>query len=266
MLPIARNEAKHNVVIYENIAGQALSGQIWTLKRLLHEQLEHNPDNCLKALELTLKPLRLFYISEPGSSHLTDSKGQMTWRDVFPDIFRKLEPFEMKEEREWLKLPSRMLPDPLEHINNFLDEMRGRVMHSRIHGDLNLTNIIVGLNGHFAPDNVFLIDLANSKSDAVTACDLARLECEFWQETFPEISENDLTCEETVNMFVLIRDCIDGRSGILNDSIESMEYNIVNWINEIRKEANQTLSYNMRDYKMADYMTALYFTHLKSLS
>ncbi len=266
MLPVSGNKPKHNVIVYQNVAEQVLTGHVWTLKRLLKEQLADNLDNCLQALEDTLKPLRLFYTSEPGSARLTDHLGRGTWTAIFPAVQNKLKQVENRANPQWLSGFQRSLPDPFRHAPDFLNERLGRVLHSRIHGDLNLTNVLIGLNGWFGPEKVFLIDLANSQRDAVTALDLARLECEFWHEIFAQLGGERISVAERANVFVAIRDCLDGRTCTLESSLPKAGQNVLSWVKKIREEAYRTLAGNQPDYHMADYMTALYLTHLRCLA
>ena len=266
MLPVPKNKPEHNVIIYENVAGKVLTGKCWSLKKFLKQQLPNNLNNCLKALEYTLEPLRLFYVGEPGRAYFTDSQGRGTWGDAFSKVQNNLEEIKQQTNPKWLSGFQRQLPDPFKDISDCLKEQRGRLLHSRIHGDLNLTNIFVGLTGRYRPEKIFLIDLTNSQRDTVTAMDLSRLECEFWHEIFValELEGKNWTDTERLNTFVTIRDYLDGRTR--EGQFSEIEWNALSWVNKIRQGAFDMLSPSQSEYCMEDYMTALYLTHLQCLT
>lgn len=271
MLPVHENNRSHNVTIYNNAAQYVLAGHLWTLKQLLREQLFHSRNNCKDALEGLLDPLCLFYTSEPGGIRLSPKAGGTTWHDAFPQISHNLPEIREYSDIDYLKSLNPSLPNPYQSLENYLDDFCGRVLRSRIHGDLNLTNILVGLTGNYRPNKVFLIDLALSQDDAVTALDLARLECEFWHEVIASWEGNDrnnYTDNEWIRFFWKVRDCLDGRTriGDVDPSIPSVMCNSLMWVNELRKQAMDVLKVGGKEYKMADYMTALYLTHMRSLA
>ena len=268
MRPLRDNKPEHGVVIYENVAEQALSGYVWTLEEFLNKQLANNLENSLLALKKVMRPLSLFYTSEPGAARLADDKGQSTWESAFPDWSKKLAQAKKNAPREWRDFVDPTIPDPFEYADKFMSELHGRTLRSRIHGDMNLTNALVALNGQYAPEQVFLIDLANSQPDALTLLDLTRLECEFWHEIFaasPAEDRQGVSEMEWPSIFVTVRDYIDGRTTGLPDTLSPFALNAATWINTIRKEAFRILGSYQQEYGMADYMTGLYLTHILSL-
>ncbi|HEX3045590.1 MAG TPA: hypothetical protein VHY08_12600, partial [Bacillota bacterium] len=152
------------------------------------------------------------------------------------------------------------LPNPVYQFDKICNQRPGRVQRSRIHGDLNLTNILIGVDGNYAPEIVFIIDLANSCDDAVTAQDFARMEAEFWVETFTEATDRTMSDEKRVAAFVKLQ---------LKQPIECSSQlikNAVAWVNGVRREAYNRLGNGIQNYKMEDYMWALYYHFLRTFT
>lgn len=268
ILPMRGNHREHGVVIYQNSAAQASTGRIWTLRELLHKQLSHNPGNCTLALDKVLDALRLFYQAEPGSARLASAGGGTLWKDSFPALNHQLDGLQAAYEKpgEWRGEHS--LPNPFTEAKRYLSEPRGKILCSRIHGDPNLTNFLIGLNGKYEPERVFIIDLADSRHDMPVALDLARMEAEFWHEVFA--GENDENGQppnpaERLKAFQTWRARLDGRRGETTESGFASAGNAVSWVNRIRDEASRVLAAGQATYAMHDYMVALYLTHLNSL-
>jgi hypothetical protein len=286
ILPLQMNQERHGVVIYQNTMSLTPSGNIVHLKELLHRQLSTNSANCLRALDGAFAALQLFYGAEPGAARMATEAGNvLRWGDLFPAITQQGEKIKEEATRIFIGMNVRSvrfdfdklstcngrkktggLMNPLYDLERRLQETTGRVMFSRIHGDLNLTNILTGLDGRHAPDGIFIIDLANSRSEAPTAIDLARLESEFWHEGFSELNETGAAKESDIlRTMVVVRDWLDRRTTQLPVKLSSLAKNAARWVLEIRREAIRFLKGQQNNYCLEDYMRALYFSHVRAL-
>jgi hypothetical protein len=143
------------------------------------------------------------------------------------------------------------------------------VLRSRVHGDLNLTNILVGLGAAYQPQKLFLIDLAGSADFAVTAFDLARLETEFLHEVFgPVASRQDPAFDEDrcKTMLIAMHDCFAGGTVVVRGDLPMIAERSVSFLQNLREKACDVLRSNLPDYRMQDYVVALYLQHLRSLA
>jgi hypothetical protein len=279
MLPIPGNKREHGVVIYEDIAGQTLSGHVWTLKELLAKQLASNQKNCLTAFEELAKTLALFYAAEPGAARFADQHGgSKRWLDIFPRIEQNIETIREAADRAWndkdlaqfkvrewtsCARDGQRLPSPTAKTEEILKTSTGRIVRSRIHGDLNPTNVLVGMTSGFAPGTVFVIDLAASESDAPTAIDLARLESEFWHGVF---ADQQAQPKEILEQLVLIHNWLNGHIAKPPQTLSSFAAGAQAWLHELRRRAQLSLQLSQKDYCLLDYNTVLYFTHLQALA
>ncbi|GEM_PF-1657553 len=138
---------------------------------------------------------------------------------------------------------------------------QGRTRVSRIHGDLNLGNLLIGLTPNHAPANAFIIDLANCRPAAPTAIDFARLETEFWHEILPTLLTEGKMAEDLVTA----RGMLDFGEGDIK-SLTPLVRNAVLFVNAIRREALKILGADQDEYVLGDYMHALYFLHGRALA
>jgi hypothetical protein len=290
MLPIWGNQSIDGVIIYRDITGLTLNGNVIDFKDLLLRQLKTNPVNCETALKQTFDGLAHFYAGQPGAAYLDKDGLTMRWHDVFPQISHRLEEIEKTVIDDWrdinwniqrLAFPnsdsSNSPPNPFyrksrkekSNIEIRLNNLIGKVMRSRVHGDLNLTNILINLDSQHCPNNIFIIDLANSEENKVTATDFARMESEFWHETFVGLLGKDSEENKTDQMlqsFVAIRDCLDGRLKRLHDSASDLERHCVRFVCLLRQHALSTLRSNDQKYLLNDYFESLFFRHIAALT
>jgi hypothetical protein len=273
MLPMHGNNLSHGVVVYRDASGHTLSGHICTLKDLLDAQLQGRIDNCLKALEKTFETLRIFYTTAPGAASLANKQGQVqAWGDFFGAIRtdrvailagarKAFDNIDWENDRQ-ISLPelgAQILPNPILAVEDILCDITGRSLRSRVHGDLNLTNILVGMSGNRSPETVFVIDLACCKDDVPTAMDLSRLESEFWHVVFAKQGGNLREVASVLNW-------LDGRSNPSSAAISELDNVSRKWLHAIRREAQNRLQFSQNDYCLADYMTALYLCHTRALA
>ncbi len=161
--PLAVMEA-HELILYPAADAHAPGHELLDLETLLKRQCGNNQANCQKAMELTLEGLAEFHSNKPETCH--DS-----WFKYFEKVYEKL-----PELREQLNEP---LCSALAQIG-----IVGWAPMGKIHGDLNLSNIIVTMK-HHAPTHVSLIDFAEARRGAPICIDLARLELALWLDVVP---------------------------------------------------------------------------------
>lgn len=279
LLPIGGNTRSDGVVLYQSVDGLSTSGQWTNLCDLLRDQLAHNPTQCRKALDLSLGALRPFYTTEPGACRIVRDGVMLSWRTEYVFLPKLRDLMARLATHVWpsvdwnqgeVSLPELTshdaIPNPILFLEQELLRRPGRVALSRIHGDLNLTNILITQTPTFTPDKVFIIDLANSIEQGITARDLARFESEFWHEVVPSVSKQEGWGTDpfrTLQGMATIRDGLEGRSefrGVLADS------GVPQFLRSHRQQVGRLLSGGEPDYLLHDYFQCLYFAHLSALN
>ncbi len=279
MLPYGDNNKDDKVIIYRmaNPGGHALD-----LGSLLQTQILSAPENCLRALDCTFQSLDYFYISEAGAAHMAREGEVLRWGDVFGKIEDRLEsqiyPLVAKEWPgvNWRKardiqddeiLPLvRSFPNPLQEkeLHERLDGLTGRIMLSRIHGNVNLSNILIEMNALSNPETAFIINLARYQRDMPTAIDFARIETEFWHQIFAHLGNHSE--QERLEALIAVRDCLEGRRKTLPWGYFPCEDHALRLVCELRTLAARKLRADDDHYCLKDYITALYFSNIQALS
>jgi tetratricopeptide (TPR) repeat protein len=178
-------------------------------------------------------------------------------------------------EKDWEKAPSFdivgrdrqwSLPNPFHSLLFDLHEHTGQVIRSRIHGDLNLTNVIVSLRSDRNIDETFVIDLANSQPNRVLAVDFARLEAEIWRNVFTWSQPEDPSSSQytLLEEFVGIREFLDGMVETLPTRLSKRAWGCAVLVDELRRIAKAHLKTDTA-YLLGDYMECLCFTSLELL-
>ena len=289
MLPILDNRFEDGVVLYRDVSGATATGLIWQTKELFRRQLLGNHANCLEALRSAFKVLDHFYRDEPGAARLTSEGTVLRWADSYPTLAAELPELRELVKPIWPNLdwqakmfappgcggPGRSeLPNPFYFAESRLEELTGRVMLSRVHGDLNLSNILVGLDGSRKAVDVFIIDLSHCTKGSVTAKDFARMESEFWHEVFvPLMQDGGAAVRNAPALFTDIIDYLDadtvahlhvrGYTGPVPGA--RIGDSCVQIIRYLRSHAEESLRGGVANYRLYDYFACLYFTHLSSL-
>lgn len=155
---------RHGLIFYASALAHAPGHELISLETLLKRQLVASPAHCQSALTLTLKGLSLFQAPR------TELSGDV-WFKHFPKVEAKLP--ELQDT----------LPEPLRGALAQIKAV-GFAPLGKIHGDLNLSNILVTMEGQ-APTYVSLIDFADAKAAAPICIDLARLEAALWLDCIP---------------------------------------------------------------------------------
>ncbi len=134
----------------------------------------------------------------------------------------------------------------------------GSVYRSRIHGDFNLTNILVTLNEDTSVSNSYIIDLSHSKADSVLALDFARVEQEMWRR-ISHIEKADLSQAADVTAF------INGDTEELPRTLDAHWLSFAAIVNAVRTAAKQYLGGPDNSSMMRDYFPALLFQGVRFL-
>ncbi len=264
-----------------------------TFSEYLRKNLAAAPRHCAKCLDLAFGALRKFYEMQPGQERGGGEDPLRQWRDALPETWSDLRKEDVARLSEvcgghWVgvdwkqatsfdhhfnwKLP-RSLPNPVAVAKTKLQETTPRILLSRIHGDLNLTNLMVCSYGNGAPEKVFVIDLANTESDRPAALDFARLEVALWLEGFLEVARFTLGSAEEEKWLadlIALRDVVDGRRQHLPETLHLERLRELGaLVTHLRNLAFTTLAPANPQvrvyYILEDYFSCLYFTFLSML-
>ncbi len=283
LLPISGNKLSDGVILYNAAQAVTPQGVCWNLLHLLRTQMQSAPTNCVKALDLAIDALALFHRGEPGTVLPEDNGKVLRWADFvsFPRL--RLKRMFRTARKAWPSVDwasdttfslrgigarTHRIPNPFAALNQRLHSPTGPIRLSRIHGDLNLTNLLFALSATHTPTQALIIDLANSEEARPTAIDFARLESEFWNEGFVgSLSSNDeLAMNESLGLFLQVRDLLDGRRRTAKGLPKGKTEGVLTFVNCLRRRASTVLSPSVTDYMLKDYLYALYFHAMNSLA
>lgn len=290
ILPLRTNQPGDGVIVSEAAATPRTKG-CQTLVRYLRDQLASALGNCRHALEGTIAPLAEFYALKVRSDD-TVGRSREVWLEVFPNLMSQLNLFadaaqrpSWKDgepvDRRWFEAAEHFWPKigwqservplhegedcynpiwaALRMLNNPVEAYFKR---SRVHGDLNLTNLLVCPTEDSTPDAVYVIDFANFEESQVTATDLARLEAAFWHEVyFPHAMDKPNLLEQ----YGKALEYIDGKieKNTLTDDVTRRSAELALCIRKLafkilRPEDKERAA----NYIFQDYFHCLYFSHL----
>jgi hypothetical protein len=269
ILPVHYNKHEHGVVIYEFAGDHASSGTVLDFAEFLDDRFFANPSDCLKALEKVHKALEPLHNGK-ASQHAAGL--ELDWSGLFPKL---TEPGVKKKIRSAVasrrdKLNNKYnLQDPLLCFDR-PPKLAGRAIVSQIHGDLNFSNVLFALDQSNQIHEVFLIDLAHWKQEAITAYDVAVMEMQFWFDCWPKLCEANKRSRtrdvDPVQVMVTVgRFFNDPANNPLNDA-DSKVITVCRFIHRHRSYAQTKLSGASEYYRLADYMTALYLNFLRAFT
>ncbi len=284
ILPLSRNMDSDGVIVYR-VAGTHRLKRSATLATFLVDQLLVANKNCTRCTELFLEPLRYFYDIEPGQILDRSTDGTLhEWRHFFPrlldgaplrelaqrvwaDIDWSQEPLCSVDESSAIGRSLSGRPNPIVWLPKLLSQPTGDVRLSRVHGDLNLTNVLICPDQKGTPVKANVIDLAESKSWCPTACDLARFEAQFWLEVYPRLLQSKKLSEiDRLEDFAAICDYLAGRSESSANVRTEAGTAAMNFVKHLRQQAYDILSPGSASgYVLGDYFHALFFNFLRPL-
>jgi hypothetical protein len=269
------NQPQDELILYQAAEGLSRSGRCTDLGEDLVGRLLHDPERALRSLDRIMSVLCAFYREQPGKRSTTPRGA--TWGEEFPklrddavvqQIAANLEPLAFatgpNQPRAWILPPGsgiRPLPNPLLDYPRRLTEPTLGCWLSRVHGDLNFGNMLIA-----GDDEVFVVDLAQSRTDAVTLTDAARMEVEFWLEVYPEVARQARwSFARMLQARVRLAGLLDrGAGGIWSVGPAEAAWQ---WVGRLRHHAARTVaSHQSGDLFQREYHTALYFTFLRALA
>ena len=284
MLPISGTIPEDNLIIYDAADGISDYRKCKTLKELFLDQIATNPLNCINAIRKLFEVLDPFYSSEPGASRHAIDKKLVSWKNVFRGLSENAVSTRSKiinnlninwpiidwiNEKHFsvkiLNFSSRTLPNPYYYLDNELMKPTNKIIFSRIHGDLNLTNAIVSLKGDHSVQKCFIIDISHCEPKRALAFDFARFESEVIRNILSKFS---LSEEEIITGFISCRDYLDGRDKYYTNVNDNEFQALLKILIEIRQIAFSYLKprkIKTEIYLLEDYYKCLYFHSLNIL-
>jgi Ternary complex associated domain 9 len=249
----------------------------------LQKQFPSNPANCLNVLHRLHDSL--YYLHQHTTTDLSGRvpKGSLRWNHFFPQFIKPeyweglhkvargawkgfAWPLDEEKVASNKTLNNREFANPFAVLTkppSFLGNVEKMPAVSRVHGDLNLSNILVVPSHGLHPIDIILIDLADAEPDQLTAKDYAVLEAEFWREIFSKHLEK-ADEDHAATQFLLIRDYLEGRSDQIG-SEDEFTIPCLRFVQELRKLAYQRLNPKRSGYLLDDYFRCLYFVSLGAL-
>jgi len=259
------NKPEDPFILYRAAGGMTPSGRCINYADYLIWQIKTAPNNCFEVLEQTKGLLWSLYNANSGRLERAPVKWADFWNEAFVnDRRQKIEEIVTDTSGRLLLECGSLLPfsNPMTNLNNYLSHPTGTIWLSQIHGDLNLTNILVLPKQDGSVERVVIIDFACTKGDRPTAIDFVKVEAEFFQEVFPEFFREEATC---MTSFIKIRDYLDGRE--TKKDFDEIEQNIIKWVARLRKYATEYCCPRAGEsYLLNDYFYCLYFYSLNCLT
>ena len=259
------NKPEDPFILYRAAGGMTPSGRCINYADYLIWQIKTAPNNCFEVLEQTKGLLWSLYNANSGRLERAPVKWADFWNEAFVnDRRQKIEEIITDTSGRLLLECGSLLPfsNPMTNLNNYLSHPTGTIWLSQIHGDLNLTNILVLPKQDGSVERVVIIDFACTKGDRPTAIDFVKVEAEFFQEVFPEFFREEATC---MTSFIKIRDYLDGRE--TKKDFDEIEQNIIKWVARLRKYATEYCCPRAGEsYLLNDYFYCLYFYSLNCLT
>ena len=281
--PHDKNKSQDGVIIFPAVPALAQYKKCESLLHLCRIRVVNNPQDCVIALRKLLATLGAeFYKREPGAASFASEGRLSRWESVYPNLATRGVRSDILanastnwREKDWEKAPTfdilgrdgqHSLPNPFHSLLSDLQGHTGQVIRSRIHGDLNLTNVIVSLRSNREIDETFVIDLANSQPNRVLAMDFARLEAEIWRNVFTwsQTKERSPSQDTLLEEFVDIREFLDGMVEKLPTRLSKRARGCAMLVNELRQIGRSYLKTDTA-YLLGDYMECLCFTSLELL-
>jgi hypothetical protein len=270
LLPIDGNVQTDGVILFL-LAGQDHPGMECTaLLKVVQKQLTDALPNCRATLEQTVGCLHHFHWNATWRGSAADSLPR-TWRDVF-----NVDPLNLQKSLDALRntgvvedtklgtmrIRGRTLIDPTIIANKFEDKLLGWCKRGRIHGDLNLTNILCLLDDARKCWAAYIIDFSHSKAEMPIALDYAKVEVELWQHLLYDLdAEGDLPIL-TLN----ILSYLEGRMPLFPRETNVGVMNFLEVLCWWRTKTFEILSSGASArYMMTDYFICLFFLATRAL-
>jgi hypothetical protein len=273
ILPLAKNEKADGVILYP-VAGNHRLKTFTSLSDYLIRHLVSAPGDGVRCLDHCLDSLSFFYEIEPGrvDDRFPRVNPPYRWSDLFSDVPSEATArtllgqvaLTIGDGGELVAAGDQTnLPDPLSGLAR-LHEYTGHLRLSRIHGDLNLSNLLVCPDLDQSPSKVYIIDLTDSKPGRATAADLARIEVEVWSDVYNSMAlKVNQPVERWVADMVAVHDVLEDRPP---GERSPAGQGALLFLYHLRKRAATILAPQRSErYMLHDYYACLYFTYLTRL-
>lgn len=301
ILPLPSSQRGDGVILSLTATNEGSSRPCATFLEYLTRCLPHNPVVCGDFLALALHELSALHRHETGQFY-TPSHESRRWRhfEMVQQVRSNWVDTEIRQGDELVKqigivtkalsmegwsaadgLPEEVpalrtsgtiLSNPLrrrigtDSKEDIIEDIVGRLHLSRIHNDLNLTNLLVEEGRDCSPVGASIIDLARSRPEQPTAFDFARLEVEICLWLFGKEALEGSTDADKERFFLDCLDRIDGRTKKLPEGTPAIVANGSILLLRLRHLADKALrSPDEPRYIMDDYFRCLYFTYLWKL-
>jgi hypothetical protein len=281
-LPFPENNSADGVIVSPMFQTQIASGDALQLSTFLQRHLFHKPEYISKALDLLVAFLiQLYADRSPVYTGLA-------WKDIYNDLLSSEQELatlftedgaigDARQPDFLLKnfTHAGIFTNPLSTLHDHLNRDLGKQFRAMAHGDLQSTNILLGLSDRGTPERVAIIDLEKMRPDQLVLEDVARIEADFWRSVFTTIARDQFPGrpeEEvilaTMEAFVIATTSLDG----LHPRIKAADPEVLrlakaarDYVFELRKRLWGLLGTDQRPYWPFAYFLALKFYFLRSL-
>jgi hypothetical protein len=266
LLPIDGNNEADSVILFL-LAGQDRPGmECVSLLKVFQKQLAEGVGNCRTALEQTVEVLHSFHWNAKWTDSAADMP-QQTWRDIF-----KLDASVIQASLETLRqtgiietgfrIRGQLLADPSTQMVALGESFPGWCKRGRIHGDLNLTNILCLLDEARKCWATYIIDFSHSRPEMPVALDYAKVEVELWQNVLHALdSEGDLALL-TVN----ILGYLERRIPLFPKETSPSVINFLAVLSAWRNTSFKVLGAGVgARYMLKDYLICVFFHSIRAL-
>jgi len=262
------------IILYDAVQDFTHTREIAELGNYLSVQLPTNTDNCLNALNYVQDILTNLHSGTPGCRTDVDENARpLEWERSFPFSKKAREGLQSaakfalpgvdwsRDPERSTELGGRWLPNPLNEFPAMLKKSTGVVKLSMIHGDLNVSNVLMTLGTRQQPRESYLIDISHAAGHEISARDFARIEVDLWANIFPLFTrDNNLQLVQAQ-----ISDILNGGEPTIEDPWPKEIKNFLGIVLQWRHDTYKNLNAGP-DSLPREYFYALYFSHLKKLS
>ena len=284
LLPFPRNAATDGAIVFPAFQGRTVYGDVWQLNELLIERLLTRYEHPQQAAERMFSALERLY---QGGRDVPSAR---TWHSSHPELSGRTEQIAPLLAGSGVALPTDeetweaagllgqplATANPLSRMTHRLGQLAGTLFLSRVHGDLQSTNVLVSLGRLGAPESLAIIDLEKFADDQPVVDDLVRIEADFWRSVFTEIARRHLVRfappvvrKLAAEAFVLALDALDGRSPRVRPSepeVSALAHAAGRWVFELRQRSWRIiLPKGEASHWPRDWFHGLLFYDLKAL-
>jgi hypothetical protein len=288
ILPANYHHPDDGVIWYRNALQSGQVDAQCQLEEMVERQLASSPDNCARAVAMGFEALYSIHrpaaLDEPTKlNQKTGAKERLAWEDLFPKLAEDGAWNRIKQNAQaaWPTAQAALATvaerrgeqcSALPGLDAILAELEKlsatpvpSVAVARIHGDANLTNLVVGLGPDRTALKTLVIDWADSQRDRAAVVDFARAETWFWHGPFLKALAQAAPTADPCTTFAAVRGVLDGRSRALPREAPPLAAESLEFVLAIRQKSLAVLKRDREDYLLNDLYHALAFSHLQAL-